>query len=102
MRIVVWSVRALEEYRGAVSFIAQDDKVAAQALADRLDAAVRSLSEMPIGRAGRIAGTYEKLVLKTPYVIAYALDDEPQGNGSITILRLVHGARDWRGDHWPE
>jgi len=98
VRTIVWSVRALEEYRGAVSYIAQDDKFAAQALANRLDAAVQLLSEMPIGRAGRIAGTYEKLVLKTPYVIAYALDDEPQGDGAITILRIVHGARNWHND----
>ncbi len=98
MRTVVWSARALEEYRGAVSYIAQHDKLAAQVLADRLLAAVQLLSEMPIGRAGRIAGTYEKLVLKTPYVIAYAIDDEPQGHGAITILRIVHGSRDWQDD----
>jgi len=37
-----------------------------------------------------------------PCIVAYALGDEPKGHESITVLRVIHGARDWRDESWPE
>jgi len=43
-----------------------------------------------LGRAGRVEGTRELVVLRTPYVIAYRfLADE------VTLLHVFHGARLW-------
>ncbi len=49
-----------------------------------------------------MSSTYEKVVRGMPYIIAYALGDEPKGHETITILRVIHGARDWREESWPE
>jgi toxin ParE1/3/4 len=49
------------------------------------------LAEFPrVGRSGRIPGTRELVVLRTPYFLVYRID-EPL----VEILRVVHGARQW-------
>lgn len=66
------------------------------------DAAVDRLAAMPTGRKGRVSGTYEKPVSGLPYIIAYALGDEPKGHETVTILRIVHNARNWPEESCPE
>jgi toxin ParE1/3/4 len=56
---------------------------------------------MSTGRIGRVSGTYEKVVGGLPYVIAYAITDRA-GREAVTILRVIHGARDWPDEDWPE
>lgn len=102
MRRVVWSRHAHDDFRGIIEYIAQDDPAAARNAVTRIDQAVQALAATPTGRKGRVSGTYEKLVRGMPYIIAYALGNEPKGHETITILRIVHGARDWRDDSWPE
>lgn len=97
MRRLVWARSAVEDFAGAVAFIAETDPQAAALIADRVDEAVRQLADRPIGRPGRISGTYEKPVRRTRYIIAYTLE-----NGSLTILRIIHSARDWTDEHWPD
>ena len=47
------------------------------------------LPENPqIGRPGRVPGTRELIIPKTPFIVPYRL----QGN-AIQILRIYHGAR---------
>lgn len=101
MRRVVWSEDALREFSGLVAYIAQEDPQAASAIADRIDAAVHRLALMPAGRKGRVSGTYEKSVTRLPYIIAYALGDEPKGHETLTVLRIIHGARNWPDESWP-
>ena len=67
-----------------------------------IDQTIHALSATPTGRKGRVGGTYEKVVRGMPYIIAYALGDEPMGDETITILRVIHGARDWREETWLE
>jgi toxin ParE1/3/4 len=101
VRRVVWSHSALEEFSSVVDYIARDNPVAAVGVADRLEAAVLALAELPVGRKGRVAGTYEKVMSGLPYIIAYALGDEPPEGGTLTVLRIIHGARDWPEGSWP-
>ena len=69
-------------------------------LADRLRATGDALGEMPTGRPGRVAGTYEKSVTGLRYIIAYALTR--RGDREIvSILRVIHTARDWPDEEWP-
>ena len=96
MRELVWSDDALQDFDSALFHIAKDNPVAASLVADRIEATADRLAQMPIGHQGRVKGTYEKLVLKTPYIIAYALSDT-----AITIVRVIHGSRDWKDDTWP-
>ncbi|RAH95683.1 type II toxin-antitoxin system RelE/ParE family toxin [Acuticoccus sediminis] len=97
MRRVVWARSAVDDFAGALAFIAQSDPDAASSVANRIDEAVRRLAEHAIGRPGRISGTYEKPVRRTRYIIAYAPEAE-----MLTILRIIHAARDWTEELWPD
>lgn len=101
MRRVVWAKHAHDDFRDIIGYVAQDDPVAARVVAGRIDRTIRALAATPTGRRGRVSGTYEKVVSGIPYVVAYALGDEPRGHETITILRIIHGARDWREEEWP-
>jgi toxin ParE1/3/4 len=96
MRRVVWSESAFSDFEQAIFYVAERNVSAARLVANRVDAAARQLAEMPVGRPGRVLGTYEKPVLRTPCIIAYAVSDS-----AITILRLIHGSRDWPEGDWP-
>jgi toxin ParE1/3/4 len=51
----------------------------------------RLLSENPkLGSAGRVPGTRELLIPKTPYVVPYRIR-----NGTIEIIRIYHTSRRW-------
>lgn len=101
MRRVVWSNHALDEFDRIIGYIARDDSLAAVGVADRIEEAVNALAEMPVGRKGRVAGTYEKVVTGLPYIITYALSRGPAGDETLTILRIIHGARNWAEGEWP-
>lgn len=102
MRRVVWSQRALHDYGTIIDYIAQDEPAAAERVAERIDKTVRALAGAPMGRKGRVSGTYEKVVPGLPYIIAYLLGDEPRGHETIAIVRIIHGARDWPEESWPD
>jgi toxin ParE1/3/4 len=42
------------------------------------------------GRIGRIAGTRELVIPRTPYIAAYVVLDD-----KVRILRVLHGAQIW-------
>lgn len=96
MRNVAWSARALNDLNSTFQFIARDTDQNANLVVDRIDAAAKLLGQTPIGRYGRVSGTYEKPVRRAPYIIIYALSDD-----SVVILRIIHGARDWPENEWP-
>ncbi len=102
MRRVVWSTHAHSDFIGIIGTIAQDNPDAARNVASRIDRTIQTLADTPTGRRGRVSGTYEKVVRGLPYIVAYALGDEPKTHETITILRISHGARDWREESWPE
>ncbi len=101
MRRVVWSNHARSDFRAIIGYLAQANPAAAGKLAGRIDQTIQSLAATPTGRKGRVSGTYEKVVRAMPCIIAYALGDQPRGHETVTILRVMHGARDWREDSWP-
>ena len=102
MREVLWSERALDDMDALAAYIASDNPVAASRVLDRIDATAVRLGHAPIGRRGRVDGTYEKPVGGLPYIIAYALEATPTGDERIVILRVIHGARNWRQGEWPK
>jgi toxin ParE1/3/4 len=84
------------------AYIAADSPVTALDVLDRIEATAERLGHAPIGRRGRVAGTYEKPVRGLPYIIAYALEATPTGDERVVILRVIHGARNWRQGEWPK
>ena len=72
-------------------YIEADSPRAAIMVDDRIEAQVEGLMQTPeMGRVGRIAGTRELVISRTPYIAAYRID----GN-RVRILRVLHGAQQW-------
>ncbi len=81
-----WLHTALRNLDDEATYIAQDDALAAQAVAKRILAAVAQLADQPnLGRPGRVPDTRELVVLKTRYIVAYRVRGE-----TVTILRVFH------------
>jgi toxin ParE1/3/4 len=89
---LVWSPEAIEDLASLRAYIEQDDPAAAQRVVLRIIHSVEDLlSENPeMGRPGRVPGTRELVVPRTPFVVPYRL----QGK-TMQILRVYHGARRW-------
>lgn len=102
MREVVWSSSALDDVERTVTYIARKNPIAGGRVFARIDETARRLGIRPIGRSGRVAGTYEKPVTRLPYIIAYALQELPSGEERVVILRVIHMARNWPPGKWPE
>jgi toxin ParE1/3/4 len=61
---------------------------------DRIRVQVEGLVQFPeSGRPGRIEGTRELVIQRTPYIAAYRIT----GN-TVRILRVLHGAQQWPED----
>ena len=100
-RDVVWAGSPRADLAGILRHIAGDDPDAARRVSTRLRQAAANLERLATGRAGRVTGTFEKLVPGLPCILAYEIVVLPQGGELIGILRLIHGARDWQPDRWP-
>lgn len=92
MRDIVWSVQASQQYLGALQFLTERNEPAAAKLQQRIRNTVSALALRPIGRSGLAAGTFEKIVLGTPYLLIYELVGD-----ELRLLRLFHMSQDWRG-----
>jgi plasmid stabilization system protein ParE len=99
-RPVGWSREALDDIKGQVAFIARDNPLPARRIADRLRDAGEALGNLATGRPGRVTGTYETSVSRLPFIIAYGLRPIA-GRESVVILRVIHTARDWPVEEWP-
>ncbi|MGI2036428.1 type II toxin-antitoxin system RelE/ParE family toxin [Rhizobium panacihumi] len=99
-RPVTWAREALNDMREQIAFIAEDNPAAARRVADRLRDTGEALGEIATGRPGRVTGTYEKSVIRLPYIISYELRPIASRE-SVVILRVIHTARDWPAEEWP-
>jgi toxin ParE1/3/4 len=88
----VWSPEAIDDLAALRAYIEQDDPAAAQRVALHIVHNVESLlAENPkMGRPGRVPGTRELVIPRTPFIVPYRLR-----GGAIQILRVFHGARRW-------
>ena len=100
MRPVVWSAEARRDYLQILRYIADDNPLAAERVANAIEKAGNDLGHMATGRPGRVSGTYEKPVRRLPFIIAYAITAKG-GSENISILRVIHAARDWPDEDWP-
>lgn len=88
---LVWSRFALSDRDDIFSYIEAVSPVAAVHVDERISDAARRLLDFPdSGRPGRVVGTRELVIPRTPYVAAYQVDGE-----TVRILRVLHGAQMW-------
>lgn len=74
-----------------VDYIARDSPKAALAVWDEIEAQVERLIAYPnSGRAGRVEGTRELVINRTPFIVGYRVTSD-----SVLILRALHGAKQW-------
>jgi toxin ParE1/3/4 len=99
-RRIEWSQSALDDFDEAVGFLPARSRQAARRLVEAVDRTLQNLAMTPVGRSGRVPGTYEMPVRGTPYIVAYAMPRD--GGERLLVLRIIHGARDWRSGAWPE
>ena len=86
---VRWLRTALRNLEEEASFVAADDAVAARRVVERVLEAVAQLTKQPgLGRPGRVPGTRELVVSKTPYVVPYRVHGD-----TVEILRVFHTSR---------
>jgi toxin ParE1/3/4 len=88
---LIWTRRATWDLTEIRNYIARDNPPAASRVAARIKRSVAGLADHPhLGRPGREPGTRELVIARTRYIVAYSVEE-----GSVTILAVIHGARQW-------
>lgn len=86
-----WSQFAQADREAIFDYIEADSPQAAITVDDRIRQQVEELMKFPkIGRPGRIDGTRELIIQRTPYIAVYRIAGK-----TICILRVLHGAQMW-------
>jgi toxin ParE1/3/4 len=88
----VWSPEAIADLEALRAYIAQDDPAAARRVVLHIIHNVETLlpDNPEIGRPGRVPGTRELVIPRTPFIVPYRLVGR-----TIQVLRVFHGARRW-------
>ena len=88
---IVWSPRAIEHLAHLRQYIPRDNPNAANRIASALLEAIERLAQLPnLGRPGRVAGTRELVVPRTPFIIPYRLRGD-----SLEIVAVFHARQKW-------
>lgn len=88
---IEWLADADHDFEAIIAFISQDNPIAAVEQGDEILDQISGLETHPQrGRKGRVAGTRELVIIRTPYIAVYRLHGT-----SIQILRILHSSRKW-------
>ena len=89
---LVWSPKSIHDLIALRAYIAENDPAAAKRVALHILYCVEHLlSENPkLGAPGRVPGTRELAIPKTPYVVPYRVRDS-----TVEIIRVYHTSRRW-------
>ncbi|MDE3186111.1 MAG: type II toxin-antitoxin system RelE/ParE family toxin [Acidobacteriota bacterium] len=86
-----WGRRAQRDLHELIVYIAEDSIQTAELVASRILRSAELLAQRPrAGRRGRVNGTRELVVLRTPYILVYRATAR-----NVRVLRDYHGARRW-------
>jgi toxin ParE1/3/4 len=89
---ILWSPEAIEDLTSLRAYIAEEDPAAARRVVLHIIHNIEQLlpDNPQIGRRGRVPGTRELIIPKTPFIVPYRVQ-----RNVIQILRVYHGARRW-------
>ena len=86
-----WKRSALADLSEIADYIAQENSEAARKVISEIRKQTQVLSSHPqIGRRGRASDTYELVIARYPYIVAYEITGE-----SLDILAVVHMSKLW-------
>jgi toxin ParE1/3/4 len=89
-----WSVWAQADRDAIFDYIEADNPRAAVTVDMRISDRVKLLGRLPrSGRPGRVEGTRELVIARTPYIVAYRIVGD-----AVRILRVLHSSRQWPND----
>jgi toxin ParE1/3/4 len=90
--IIDWLAQAIRHRFEQLDYIAQDNPLAAADQDDEIERQVNMLLQQPkLGRPGRVKGTRELVIGRTPFIVVYRV----KGSQRIEILHLLHGSQLW-------
>ena len=88
---LAWQRLAINERYDQLDYIALDDPFAAISQDKEIEEQTNLLTTQPkMGRIGRVRGTRELVISRTPFIAVYRIEGE-----RIEILRFLHGAQKW-------
>ena len=88
---VKWLRNAAKNLNDATEYIAYDNPKVAREFFIHTIESVNKLAQYPdLGRAGRVLGTRELVIVGYPYIVPYRIKD-----GNVEILRVFHTSRMW-------
>ena len=88
---IEWLPEAAHNLTAQLEGITERDPWAAITVGDAVHAAVERLADHPAtGRPGRVPATREIVVVGTPYVVMYRIEQSV-----VLVLRILHGAQRW-------
>jgi toxin ParE1/3/4 len=88
---VFWSERAVSDRNRIYDFIDAESPQSAIRVDERIANSIAALARFPeTGRPGRVAGTRELVIQRTPFIAAYRAEGDV-----VFILRILHGAQEW-------
>ena len=88
---VRWLKRALQNLDAEAAYIAQENPKAANECVLHIITSVQQLANHPsLGRAGRVFGTRELVIMHYPYIVPYRIKDD-----AVELLRVFHTSRKW-------
>jgi toxin ParE1/3/4 len=89
---LVWSSAAIRDLQQIVDYLQGESTGGANTIRRRILETVRRVGQMPYsGRIGRVEGTREAVVPRSPFIVVYELSAQ-----AIEILGVWHAARLWR------
>ena len=89
--ILEWLPTAKQDFENIVECVATDNPIAAIEQGDEIEKQLFLFISYPkMGRPGRVKGTRELVIARTPYIVAYRIKGK-----IIQILRVLHGTRQW-------
>ncbi|MBF9051884.1 type II toxin-antitoxin system mRNA interferase toxin, RelE/StbE family [Roseobacter sp. HKCCD9010] len=88
----MWTNQAARDLEDIHSFLEPRDPQAAARIIQRLARIAKDVLEVApdAGRPGRVEGTRELVVTRTPYIIAYEVDRD-----DVRIVSVIHSRRVW-------
>lgn len=88
---VLWSAVSVRHLQEVVEYIQGESVVGAVTIRKRILETVRRIGQLPhSGRVGRIDGTREAVVPRSPYIVVYQVAEQ-----TVEIIGIWHAARQW-------
>jgi toxin ParE1/3/4 len=89
---VRYRARALRDIETIFEYLKEQNPRAATEVVARIRTAADGLGEWPfMGHSGRAAGTYEWVVVGSPYIIVYEVVGAAD---EVAVIAVFHGAQD--------